>query len=112
MQIYYNRPPALDALKYTEFLEKYNTLSKKPKYYEDNPDAENNVDLDQHFFIVHIPDLLHTRQGRPAAGTADDKQHDAHAHARPRTPREPYAKKDCRVLKSVVELDWPPRRTC
>ena len=27
---------------------------KKPKYYEDNPDAENNVDLDRHFFKVHM----------------------------------------------------------
>jgi len=35
-------------------LEKYNTSSKKPKYYEDNPDAENNVDLDWHFFKVHM----------------------------------------------------------
>ena len=50
LQIYYNRPPVLDALKYTEFLEKYNTSSKKPKYYEDNPDAENNVDINRHFF--------------------------------------------------------------
>ena len=41
-------------LKYTEFLEKYNTSSKKPKYYEDNPDAENNMDLDRHFFKVHM----------------------------------------------------------
>ena len=54
LQIYYNRPAALDALKYTEFLEKYNTSSKKPKYYEDNPDTENNVTLDRHFFKVHM----------------------------------------------------------
>jgi hypothetical protein len=54
LQIYYNRPPVLDALKYTEFLEKYNTSSKKPKYYEDNPNAENNVDLDRHFFKLHM----------------------------------------------------------
>ncbi len=32
----------------------YNTSSKQPKYYEDNPDAENNVDLDRHFFKVHM----------------------------------------------------------
>jgi len=38
--------------KYTEFLEKYNTSSKKPKYYEDNP--EHNVTLDRHFFKVHM----------------------------------------------------------
>ena len=50
LQIYYNRPTALDAMKYTEFLKKYNTSSKKPKYYKDNPDTENNVDLDQQFF--------------------------------------------------------------
>ncbi len=43
MQIYYNRPAALETLKYTEFLEKYNTSSMKPKYYEDSPDTENNV---------------------------------------------------------------------
>ena len=50
LQIYYNRPAALlEALKYTEFLEKYNTSSKQPKYYEDNPDAENNVGLDWYF---------------------------------------------------------------
>ncbi len=34
LQIYYNRPAALDALKYTDFLEKYNTSSKLPKYYQ------------------------------------------------------------------------------
>jgi hypothetical protein len=35
-------------------LEKYNTSSKKPKYYEDDPDTENNVSLDRHFFKVHM----------------------------------------------------------
>jgi len=35
-------------------LEKYNTSSKKPKYYEDNLDAENNVTLERHFFKVHM----------------------------------------------------------
>ncbi len=54
MQIYYNRPGALEALKYTEFLEKYNTLAKQPKYYGDNPDTENNVSLDCHYFKVHM----------------------------------------------------------
>ena len=54
MQIFYNRPAALEALKYTDFLEKYNTSSKKPKYYEDNPDAENNVSLDRHYFKVQM----------------------------------------------------------
>jgi hypothetical protein len=43
LQIYYNRPAALDALKYTDLLEKYNTPSKLPKYYEDNPNTENDV---------------------------------------------------------------------
>ena len=33
---------------------KYNTSSKKPKYYEDNPDTENNLTLDRHFFKVHM----------------------------------------------------------
>ncbi len=33
LQINYNRPAALDALKYTNFLEKYNTPSKLPKYH-------------------------------------------------------------------------------
>jgi len=54
LQIYYNRPAALDALKCTEFLEKYTTSSKKPKYYEDIPDTDNNVTLNRHFFKVHI----------------------------------------------------------
>ncbi len=54
MQIYYNRPAALEALKYTEFLEKYNTSSKQTKYYENNPDTENNVSLDWHYFKVHM----------------------------------------------------------
>jgi hypothetical protein len=40
LQIYYNRPAA--------------TSSKKPKYYEDNPDTENNVTLEWHFFKVHM----------------------------------------------------------
>jgi hypothetical protein len=35
LQIHYNRPAELDALKYTDFLKKYNTSSKLPKYYED-----------------------------------------------------------------------------
>ncbi len=51
---YYNRPAALEALKYTEFLEKYNTSSKQPKYYKENPDTENNVSVDWHYFKVHM----------------------------------------------------------
>jgi hypothetical protein len=54
LQIYYNRPAALDALKYTDFLEKYNTSSKLPKYYEDNPNTEHDVRNDRHFFKLHI----------------------------------------------------------
>jgi hypothetical protein len=54
LQIYYNRPAALEASKYTEFSENYNTSSKQPNYYEDNPDTENNVSLDWHFFKVHM----------------------------------------------------------
>jgi hypothetical protein len=49
LQIYYNRPAALDDLKYTDFLEKYNTASKLPKYYEDNPNTENDVRNDRHY---------------------------------------------------------------
>ncbi len=37
LQIYYNRPPALDALKYTQFLEKYNTSSKNAFELEYDP---------------------------------------------------------------------------
>jgi hypothetical protein len=54
LQIYHNRPAALDALKYTDFLEKYDTSSKLPKYYEDNPNTENDVRNNQHYFKLHI----------------------------------------------------------
>ena len=37
LQICYNHPGELESLRYTEFLQQYNTLSKLPKYYEDNP---------------------------------------------------------------------------
>ncbi len=56
LQIYYNRPAALEALNYTEFLGKYNTSSKQRKYYKDNSDTENNVILDRHYFKVHMDD--------------------------------------------------------
>jgi hypothetical protein len=46
LQIYYNHPAELDALKYTDFLTKYNTLAKLPKYYEDCPNALNNISID------------------------------------------------------------------
>ncbi len=54
MQIYYNRPDVIDNLKYAEFFKKYNTLSELPKYYENNPNAENKVGLDQHYFKVYM----------------------------------------------------------
>jgi hypothetical protein len=46
LQIYYNRPAELDALKYTDFLTKYNTSAKLPKYYEDCPNTLNNISID------------------------------------------------------------------
>jgi hypothetical protein len=46
LQIYYNHPAELDALKYTDFLTKYNTLAKLPKYYEDIPDTLNIISVD------------------------------------------------------------------
>jgi hypothetical protein len=53
LQIYYIRPAALDALKYTDFLEKYNTASKLPKYYKNKPNTENDVRNDRHYFKLH-----------------------------------------------------------
>ncbi len=44
---------------YTEFFQKYNTSSKRPKYYEDCPLTEDNISLDQHYFKVtldHVTD--------------------------------------------------------
>jgi len=61
LQIYYNRPAALDALKYTDFLEKYNTSSKLPKYYEDNPNTENDVRIDRHYFKLHLDPIQEIR---------------------------------------------------
>ncbi len=46
LQIYYSHPAELDALKNTDFLTKYNTLSKLPKYYEDCPNTLNNISAD------------------------------------------------------------------
>jgi len=43
LQIYYNQPDVIDVLKYAKFLKKYNTSSRCPKYYYNNPNAENNV---------------------------------------------------------------------
>ncbi len=45
LQIHYYRPAELDALKYTDFLKKYNTLSKLPKYYEDCLNTLNNISI-------------------------------------------------------------------
>jgi hypothetical protein len=45
LQIYYNRPAELDALKYTDSLKKYNTLLKLPKYYEDCPNTYHNISV-------------------------------------------------------------------
>jgi hypothetical protein len=46
LQICYNQPKVLDGLKYTEFLERYNTSSKLPKFYEDNRALKDNVSSD------------------------------------------------------------------
>jgi hypothetical protein len=54
LQIYYNHPAELDALKYTDFLTKYNMLSKLPKYYEDCPDKLNNISINRHYFKVYM----------------------------------------------------------
>jgi hypothetical protein len=54
LQIYYNRPAELDALKYTDFLKKYNTSSKLPKYYKDCPNTLNNISINQHYFKVYM----------------------------------------------------------
>ena len=45
LQIYYNQPDVIDNLKYAEFFKKYNTSSELPKYYDNNPNAKNNVRL-------------------------------------------------------------------
>jgi hypothetical protein len=54
LQIYYNRSADLDALKYIDFLKKYNTSSKLPKHYEDCPNTLNNIIVDQHYFKVYM----------------------------------------------------------
>ena len=54
LQIYYNQPEVLDGLKYTEFLVRYNTSSKLPRFYQDNRALKDNVSMDRHFFVVHI----------------------------------------------------------
>ncbi len=54
LQIYCNRPAKLDALKYTDFLTKYNTSSKLPKYYGDCPNTLNTISVNQHYFKVYM----------------------------------------------------------
>jgi hypothetical protein len=54
LQIYYNLPAELDFLKYTDFLEEYNTLSKLPKRHEDCPNTLNNNSINQHYFKVYM----------------------------------------------------------
>jgi hypothetical protein len=45
LQIYYIPPAELDALKYTDFLKKYNTSPKLPKYYENCPNTLKNISV-------------------------------------------------------------------
>ena len=54
LQIYYNRPAALHDLKFTKFFCKYNTSTNLPKYYQDNPNTADDVQLDRHYFKVYI----------------------------------------------------------
>ncbi len=52
LQVYYNPPGELEYLRYTKFLQQYNTLSQLPKYYEDNPNTLDNVSIERHYFKV------------------------------------------------------------
>ncbi len=54
MQIYYSRPASLKDLKYTEFLAKYNTSKTLPQFYSNDPETENDILLDQHYFKIYI----------------------------------------------------------
>jgi hypothetical protein len=54
LQIYYSRPASLKDLKYTEFLAKYNTSKMLPQFYSNNPERENDVLLDRHYFKIYI----------------------------------------------------------
>jgi len=54
LHMYYNRPAVLESMTYTEFFQKYNTSSKRPKYYEDNPITEDNISLQRHYFAVYL----------------------------------------------------------
>ncbi len=44
--VWHNHPAELDALKCTDFLTKYNTSAKLPKYYEDCLNTLNNISID------------------------------------------------------------------
>ncbi len=54
LQIYYNRLAALHDLKFTKFFCKYNTSTNLPKYYQDNPNTADDVQLNRHYFKVYI----------------------------------------------------------
>ena len=57
LQIYYNRLEVLHGLKYTEVLERYNTSSKLPKFYQDNLALKDNVCMDRHFLSFTLKAL-------------------------------------------------------
>jgi hypothetical protein len=66
VQVYYNRPGELESLRYTEFLQQYNTSSQPPKYYEDNPNTLDNVSIERHYFKVYMePDQSICYEYRP-----------------------------------------------
>jgi hypothetical protein len=54
LQIYYNHPAELDALKYTDILKKHNTLSKLPKYYENCPNTYAQLRQSPKFRTKHL----------------------------------------------------------
>ncbi len=54
LQVYYNCPGELESLRYTKFLQQYNTSSQLPKYYEDNPNTLDNVSIELHYFKVYM----------------------------------------------------------
>ena len=54
LQIYYNQPEVLDGLKYTEFLVRYNTSSKLPRFNQDNRALKDNVSMDRHFLLYTL----------------------------------------------------------
>ncbi len=54
LQVYYNRPGELESLRYTEFLQQYNTLSQLPKYYENNPNTLDTVSIEPHYLKMYM----------------------------------------------------------